>query len=96
MLVTELQKYTNATFVGEPTASKGNAFGDSYRIVLPNSKVTFRVSTLWWQYLDPRDKRDMIEPAIKSALSFQDYANGRDPVLQSAVTATGQARAASN
>ena len=96
MLVTEIQKYTNATFVGEPTASKGNAFGDSYRIVLPNSKVTFRVSTLWWQYLDPRDKRDMIEPAIKSALSFQDYANGRDPVLQSAVTATGQARAASN
>ena len=96
MLVTEMQKYTNATFVGEPTASKGNAFGDSYRIVLPNSKITFRVSTLWWQYLDPRDKRDMIEPAIKSALSFQDYANGRDPVLQSAVTATGRVRAASN
>lgn len=84
MLVTEMQKYTNATFVGEPTASKGNAFGDSYRIVLPNSKVTFRVSTLWWQYLDPRDKRDMIEPAIKAALSYQDYANGRDPVIAAA------------
>ncbi|HEV7387939.1 MAG TPA: S41 family peptidase [Gemmatimonadaceae bacterium] len=82
MLVTEMQKYTNATFVGEPTASKGNAFGDSYRIVMPNSKVTFRVSTLWWQYLDPRDKRDMIEPAIRAPLSFADYVAGRDAGLE--------------
>jgi len=79
MLVTELQKYTTAIFVGEPTASKGNAFGDSYRIVLPNSRVTVRVSTLWWQYLDPRDKRTMIEPQIKAPLSFDDYKSGRDP-----------------
>ncbi|MFL5508670.1 MAG: S41 family peptidase [Gemmatimonadaceae bacterium] len=81
MLVTEMQKYTNATFVGEPTASKGNAFGDSYRIVMPNSKVTVRVSTLWWQYLDPRDKREMIEPAVKAPLSFADYVAGVDPAL---------------
>jgi hypothetical protein len=82
MLVTELQKYSTATFVGEPTASKGNAFGDSYRIVMPNSKVTLRVSTLWWQYLDPRDKREMIEPAIEAALSFADYVAGRDAALE--------------
>lgn len=87
MLVTEMQKYTNAIFVGEPTASKGNAFGDSYRIVLPNSKVTFRVSTLWHQYLDSRDKRDMIEPQIKAQLTFDDYAAGRDPVLEAALHA---------
>jgi hypothetical protein len=85
MLVTEMQKYTNAIFVGEPTASKGNAFGDSYRIVMPNSRVTLRVSTLWWQYLDPRDRRSMIDPQIKAALSFQDYAAGRDPILQAAM-----------
>lgn len=87
MLVTELQKYSNATFVGEPTASKGNHFGDSYRIVLPNSRVTFRVSTLWHQYLDSRDKREMIEPQIKSQLTFDDYAAGRDPVLEAALHA---------
>src|SRR4051812_31654423 len=81
MLVTEMQKYTNAIFAGEPTASKGNAFGDSYRIVMPNSKVTVRVSTLWWQYLDPRDRREMIEPAIKAGLSFVDYVGGKDPAL---------------
>lgn len=87
MLVTEMQKYTNATFVGEPTASKGNAYGDSYRIVMPNSKVTFRVSTLWWQYLDPRDKRDTIEPAIKAPLSFADYVAGRDAGLEAIIKA---------
>jgi hypothetical protein len=81
MLVTELQKYTTAIFVGEPTASRGNAYGDSYRIVMPNSRVTVRVSTLWWQYLDPRDKRSMIEPQIKAPLTFSDYIVGRDPGL---------------
>ena len=87
MLVTEIMKYTNATFVGEPSASKGNHFGDSYRIVLPNSKVTVRVSTLWHQYLDSRDKREMIEPQIPIQLTYADYAAGRDPVLQAAINA---------
>ena len=86
MLVTEMQKYTMAIFVGEPTASKGNAFGDSYRIVMPNSRVTLRVSTLWWQYLDPRDKRDMIEPAIRASLTFANYMRGEDPVLTTVLT----------
>jgi hypothetical protein len=81
MLVTELQKYTTAIFVGEPTASHGNAFGDSYRIVMPNSRVTVRVSTLWHQYLDSRDKRLMIEPELKAPLTFADYVAGRDAAL---------------
>ena len=85
MLVTEMQKYTTAIFVGEPTASRGNAYGDSYRIVMPNSGVTVRVSTLWWQYLDPRDTREMIAPAIRSNLSFVDYILARDPVLVAAL-----------
>lgn len=81
MLVTEMQKYTTAIFVGEPTASKGNAYGDSYRIVMPNSRVTVRVSTLWWQYLDPRDNRALVEPKIKTHLRFADYLRGQDPAL---------------
>ena len=81
MLVTELQKYTTAIFVGEPTASHGNHYGDSFRIVMPNSGVTVRVSTLWHQYLDSRDKRQMIEPGIKAPLSYADYRAGRDPGL---------------
>lgn len=85
MLVTELMKYTTAIFVGEPTASHGNHFGDSYRIVMPNSGVTVRVSTLWHQYLDSRDKRLMIDPEIRAPLTFADYVAGRDPALQAIV-----------
>ena len=81
MLVTELMKYTTAIFVGEPTASHGNTFGDSYRIVMPNSRVTVRVSTLWHPYLDSRDKRLMIDPEIRAPLTFADYVVGRDPAL---------------
>ncbi|HET9776413.1 MAG TPA: S41 family peptidase [Gemmatimonadaceae bacterium] len=86
MLATDLMKYTTAIFVGEPTASHGNHFGDSYRIVLPNSKVTVRVSTLWHQYLDSRDKRLMIEPQIRAPLTFVDYVEGRDPAVDSVIT----------
>ncbi len=89
MLVTEMEKYSNATFVGEPTSSRGNTFGDSFRIVMPNSRVTMRVSTLWHQYRDTRDMRAMIEPDIAAPLSFSDYATGRDPAL-AAIFATRQ------
>jgi hypothetical protein len=85
MLVTELRKYSTAVFVGEPTASKGNHYGDSFRIVLPNSRVTVRVSTLWHQFVDSRDTRAMIEPAIAAPLTFADYAAGRDAALAAAV-----------
>jgi hypothetical protein len=81
MLVTEMEKYTTAIFAGEPTSSHGNQFGDSFRIVTPNNRVTVRVSTLWHQYLDSRDKRVMVEPQLPALLSFADYVSGRDPVL---------------
>jgi hypothetical protein len=91
MLVTEMEKYTTAIFVGEPTSSHGNHFGDSYRIVLPNSRVTVRVSTLWHQYLGTRDKRVMVEPQISSPITFGDYAAGRDPALEAALHAARRA-----
>jgi hypothetical protein len=92
MLVTELRKYTTAVFVGEPSASKGNHYGDSYRIVMPNSRVTVRVSTLWHQYLDTRDKRPLIAPAIPAPLTFAAYAAGRDPALEASIRVPLQPR----
>lgn len=35
MLADALERYTNIIFVGEPTGSKGNTFGDSRKIILP-------------------------------------------------------------
>jgi len=85
-LATELENWTDAIFVGEPTASRGNQYGDSYRITLPNSGVTVRVSTLYWQLSDPRDTRPWTPPEVATDLSFADYQANRDPALEAALT----------
>ena len=56
-LLNELEEYTDALFVGEPSGSRGNHFGDSRRITLPNSGVTVRVSVYYWQDWSPWDAR---------------------------------------
>ncbi len=81
MLISDLESWTEPIFVGEPSASRGNHFGDSRRLVLPNSGITVRVSTLWWQYWDPRDDRAWIEPEIPAPLTSLEYRAGRDPAL---------------
>lgn len=82
MLINELEKWTNPVFVGEPSASRGNHYGDSKKLVLPNNKVTVRVSSLYWQFWDPRDKRPWIAPAIAAPLTVEAYESGRDPALE--------------
>ena len=59
-----LEQNTNAVFVGEPTGGSPNGYGDSRKLTLPSSGLTVRVSTLYWQPSDPRDKRDAIAPDI--------------------------------
>jgi hypothetical protein len=89
MLISELENWSDAIFVGEPSSSRGTHYGDSYRFVLPNSHVTFRVSSLYWQLTDPRDDRPWIPVSIPAPLSYEDYASGRDPALESLRGANG-------
>jgi len=80
--VNDLEKYTQAIFVGEPTGASPNHYGDARPIVLPNSQVRLQASTLWWQDKDPRDTRAWKAPHIAADLTFADYRNGRDPALE--------------
>jgi len=82
-LVNEIEKYTNAVFVGEPTAENVNFYGDHEPIILPNSKIPVMVSTLWWQNMDPRDHRKWTSPQISAELTSLDYKSGIDPALES-------------
>jgi hypothetical protein len=82
MLADALDKYTNVTFVGEPSGSKGNAYGDSRKITLPNSGMTVRASIYYWQDWHPQDKRDAIVPEIPAPLTFDAYRNNVDPALE--------------
>lgn len=82
MLAVDLEKYTNAIFVGEPTGASPNGYGDSRKLTLPNSGLTVRVSTLRWQYSGPRDDRPAIAPHVPAPLRSDDYRAGRDPALE--------------
>jgi tetratricopeptide (TPR) repeat protein len=81
-LVNQLEKYTEAIFVGEPTAAHPNHYGDSRPFTLPNSKLTVRASTLWWQDLDPRDERFWTAPEIAAETSSEDYRKNIDPAFE--------------
>ncbi|HEX8255422.1 MAG TPA: hypothetical protein VF846_19940 [Thermoanaerobaculia bacterium] len=66
MFATDLEQHTHAIFLGEPTAGAPNSYGDSRKIVLPESGLTLRVSSLYWQQSDPRDTRDTLTPHFLS------------------------------
>jgi hypothetical protein len=80
-LVTDLEGNTAAIFVGEPTGARPNAYGDSRKTLLPNTGLTIRASSLFWQSSDPRDDRPFTEPHLAAALASRDAAANRDPVL---------------
>jgi hypothetical protein len=81
MLMCDLEKWTFPIFVGEPSASRSNHYGDSALLVLPNQQITVRVSTLWWQW-DPRDTRPWIAVNRAAPLTVDAYRTGRDPALE--------------
>lgn len=83
-LTDDLDVYTDAVLVGEPTGSRPNAFGDSYRITLPNSGLTIRASRYWWQENQEHD-RPWTAPDVAAAYRFADYARGHDPALRAAL-----------
>jgi hypothetical protein len=84
-LVDHLERWTNAVFVGEPTGSKGRVYGDSRRLILPNSGITARVSIYYWQMWSPWDTREATAPQVAANLSMADYRQNRDPALDAAL-----------
>ena len=84
------EKFTNVVFIGEPSGSKGNVYGDSRKIILPNSGITVRVSVYYWQDWSPWDTRQWTAPQITAELSSAEYASGRDPALEAAISYVDQ------
>jgi hypothetical protein len=48
-ILDDLDRLTDAVFVGEPASSKPSSFGDAYRMPMPNSGISVRSSLVWWQ-----------------------------------------------
>jgi tetratricopeptide (TPR) repeat protein len=80
--VVDLERFTRAVFVGEPTGGKPNTHGDESPTILPYSGLRFLLSCVYWQLSSPRDSRLWIPPSIPVPLSAQDYFANRDPALE--------------
>lgn len=87
---TYFERYTNATFVGEPTGSSPNMVGEETPFSLPYSKMVANVSDLYWQSAWPQDRRTWIAPRIYLPPTFAAYRANRDPALEAILAYRGQ------
>lgn len=89
-LITDLDRLTNAVFVGEPSGGKPlTTGGDESSVVLPWSGLTFLLSSAVWQLTSPRDTRLWITPDVPVQLSARDYFANRDPVMEAVLRLIG-------
>ncbi len=79
---TDLERFANPIFIGEPTGNMGNQFGDEGAVVLPWSGLHATVASVKWQLSDPWDTRGSIVPQIPVEMSAADYFAGRDPAME--------------
>ncbi len=89
-LVNELDNYTNAIFVGEPTSENINFYGDNRRVDLPHSKIPVFLSFAWWQDKPQWENGPWLAPDIAVDMSFDDFRNNRDPVLDAALSVSSE------
>lgn len=80
-LVNELHNYTQAIFIGEPTAENINFYGDTRRVELPNTKIPVNLSFAWWQDKPQWENDDWLAPHLAIDMSFDEYRTNKDPML---------------
>jgi Peptidase family S41 len=73
-----------AILVGETIGEKPNSYQEPREMRLPNSKLVIRYSTRWYAFV--KDGPNAVEPDIPVAPSWADYMDGRDTVLNCALS----------
>jgi C-terminal processing protease CtpA/Prc len=86
---TEIERRTDARFVGEPMGGGLNFWDDVWWLDLPNLPVPMRaaISVRHWVFADPDDPRLTIEPDVPVEVTAADFFAGRDPALEAALEA---------
>lgn len=84
-LTNEIENYTNAIMIGEPTAENKNFYGDTKTVTLPNSKINAYLSFAWWQDKPHWENADATAPHFQKEMTFEEYLNNQDPVLELAM-----------
>jgi hypothetical protein len=78
----DLERNTQAIFVGEPTGSSPNHVGEGNILILPCSDLEVNCSSLYWQSSTPQDRRTWIAPSLVAEPSITAFAANRDPGLE--------------
>jgi hypothetical protein len=81
-LVNELHNYTNAVFVGEPTAENINFYGDTGELNYQKLNYQVFLSFAWWQDKPQWENDDWLAPQVAVDMSFADYKSNKDPMLE--------------
>ena len=81
-LASDLENKTATIFVGEPTGSKPNFYGEDNHFTLPHSKLSGSISNRFWQGgKTANDNRQWIAPDLPASVSAKQYINNEDPAL---------------
>ena len=86
-ILVDLNRLTNAVFIGEPASSKPNSYGDGYRTRLPNSGISVQTS-IYWNQLAGQSKAQWTGVDVAVPYTFADYSSGKDPALEAALAYT--------
>lgn len=81
-LAHELERWTEAIFIGEPTGSSPRFYGDHSFFRLAHSGVLISAAPTWWQPGGPYDRRAYLPPRLAFEPRFEDYVAGRDPAVE--------------
>jgi hypothetical protein len=80
----KLKRDTKAILVGEPTGQPPNFYGEVETMTLPYSKLRVHYSTRFFKTTD--GDPPALAPDIQVETSSSDYASGRDPALERALS----------
>jgi len=80
--VSRVEQWTDAVFVGEPSASSPNFVGEETNLLLPYSRLRGSISTRYWQDSNPGDDRPWITPQVPVEPRAGDYFAGRDAAME--------------
>jgi hypothetical protein len=78
MAYSELKKYANAIFIGEPAGAGRNHFGDAAELELPDTKIRIQISTLFWQTGVASDTTFFFLPDFPLTYEASTYFSGED------------------
>ncbi len=81
-LATDIERMTDAIFIGEPTGSRPNHVGEDSFYMLPYSQLAVSVASRFFQTSEPTDDRLWIAPHVAVPVTAEAFFAGRDPVLE--------------